>query len=276
MLLTKEQLKQDYAELKSVRKLAAKHNVHHKTMSQWLKNFNIKFEPKLTRTKKNNIFSEETEDSFYLAGFIAADGNILHRQNNYHLSIGLGLEDESHLLLIRSLLGSNATVRIDDSSSVINGKSFTSTIKRFTVCSKQIYNDLINNFCVTENKSLTLKFPKHLENHKLLHHFIRGYFDGDGSFSVRNPTIINKQSKINICFDLLGTQDFLLNTKNILNKNLELPPNNIGKHNSVYRLRYSGNRLSSVIGNWLYKDATIYLQRKYDKYLMAKRILSII
>lgn len=272
-MYVKEELERDYAELKSIRKLAAKYNIHHKTMSQWLRNFNIEYQPKLTRTKNDNIFSEENETSFYLAGFIAADGNVIHRDSNYHLNIRLGIDDLDHLMVLQKLLGSNSKIsEIKDHESEIAGRKIISSTKGFVVCSKQIYEDLNKNFLITENKSLSLKFPQHLANHKLINHFIRGYFDGDGSFSIRNPTIKNKQSKINVCFELVGSKYFISTIQLILNNQMSLPKNKIEVKNNIYRIRYSGNRLSSLIGDWLYQDATIYLQRKCDRYQLAKEL----
>ncbi len=273
--LTKEILQQEYEELKSVRKLASKHNIHHKTMSELLTKLNIEFAPKLKRNKNENIFQEESEKSFYLAGFIAADGNINHSKTNYNLNIRLGLEDELHLIKLQKLLGSNSKlIEIKDHKSIINKRTIISSTKGFTVCSKTIYEDLQNNFLVTPNKSLTLKFPDHLSNHPMIHHFIRGYFDGDGSWSIRNPNLKNKQNKINIVFELLGTEHFTTNVNKVLHQNILLPNNKISKINNIYRLRYSGNRLSSLIGDWLYKDATIFLGRKYDRYLTSKSLIN--
>lgn len=268
--LTKEMLEKDYAELKSVRKVAAKHNLHHKTMSHILTKFGIYFRPKITCTKNENIFLEETEASFYLAGFIAADGNIYRRKNNHNLQISLCKNDLSHLMKLQKILNSNSRIIIRENSSNMNGRIIKSTMAQFAVCSKQIYNDLQNLFCITPNKSLTLKFPKYLSTHPMIHHFIRGYFDGDGSWTIRNPNIKNKQSKINIGFDIVGTKHFIKNVNSILHKHINLPNNKISKNNNIYRLRYSGNRLSSLVGDWLYKDSTVYLERKYDRYIMAK------
>lgn len=273
--LNKEILEQDYKKLKSIRKVAIKYNLHHKSMSNLFTKLGIIFNPKITRTKNENIFSEKTEKAFYLAGFIAADGNIHHSKNNYHLHIRLGLSDEIHLLLLQKLLNSNSKIReVKNHKSIIADQIIISTTKGFTVCSKQIYEDLMKNFCIIPNKSLTLKFPKHLSKHPLIHHFIRGYFDGDGSWTIRNPNSKNKQSKINIGFDIIGTKHFVKNVNYILHSQLKLPSNKIEKKGNIYRLRYSGNRLSSLIGDWLYRDATIYLDRKYQRYLSAKILLN--
>lgn len=269
--LTKDLLTNDYIELKSFRKIAQKHNVHHNTISNLFTKYNIDYKQKIIYSKNENIFSEETEEAFYLAGFIAADGNLY---KNY-LNIWLSLEDEDHLNKIKNILKTDMPTKIrKDHHSQIGKQNIISSTKGFCLHSIKIYDDLINNFNLKENKSLTLEFPKHLINHPLINHFIRGYFDGDGSFSIRNPNIKNKQSKINICFELLGTLNFITNVNDILHNNINLPENIISLNKNISRVRYSGNRLSALIGDWLYQNATIYLDRKYQRYLIAKQYIT--
>lgn len=269
--LSKELLTNDYIELKSLRKIAQKHNVHHNTISNLFTKYNIDYKQKIIYSKNENIFSEETDEAFYLAGFIAADGNLY---KNY-LNIWLSLEDEDHLNKIKNILKTDMPTKIrENHKSSFNEREVISSTKGFCLYSKQIYNDLIKKFNLKENKSLTLEFSKHLIDHPLVHHFIRGYFDGDGSFSKRNPNVKNKQSKINICFELTGTENFIEIVNKILHNNIDLPNNKVSKTKNLYRIRYSGNRLSALIGDWLYKDATIYLERKYQRYLMAKQYIT--
>ena len=49
---------------------------------------------------------------------------------------------------------------------------------KICVCGTKIHHDLEKHGCV-ENKSLILQFPTTVPE-ELMHHFIRGYFDGDG------------------------------------------------------------------------------------------------
>ena len=55
------------------------------------------------------------------------------------------------------------------------------------VNSPHLINTLISYGC-TPKKSLTLKFPdiSIFKNMDLIRHFIRGYFDGDGSVFISN------------------------------------------------------------------------------------------
>lgn len=267
--ITRENLIEDYLNLGSVNKIAIKYKVDPCTIARLLDLYQINYDSR-KRNKIENIFQFENEVSFYLAGFIAADGNIFDNV----LQIHLGLKDEDHLMLIRYLLGSDHKIIIrNNHKSEMNGKQFSSSTKGFNITSSIMIDDLLNQFNITPRKSLTLKFPSNLVNHPMIHHFIRGYFDGDGCFSIRNPNIKNKQKKINVSWDLLGTQNFIEHVKLILESNIDLPNNKITTSGNVRRLRYSSNKLSVSIGDWMYKDATIYLDRKYQRYLMAKSLL---
>ena len=119
--------------------------------------------------------------------------------------------------------------------------------------------DLIKQGCVPK-KSLILKFPteQQVPNY-LIKHFIRGYFDGDGWFS-NTPS----------CFQvgIIGTEDFIkgfLNIIEIQNKNNKI----FTVHREDGAKRYVFGGLNDVTNflNWIYKDANIYLDRKYEHYL---------
>lgn len=275
--ITKEILEEEYKNLKSLNKIGKKYQVHCDTVISWFKKFNIQYD-NLKRTKNETIFDEDNETSFYLAGFIAADGSLSKNgKRGLQLSIALSTEDREHLIKLYNLLGCNGkiTTKKNHTSSIDGRKIYSNSMDRFQVCSMYLCNKLQERFNITFNKSLTYEFPEILKNHSLVHHFIRGYFDGDGTFALRNPNIINKQSKINITFGLPGTQNFVENVQKILTDNIDnLNKNKIYKINNLYNIMYCGNRQVSLIGDWLYKDATIYLGRKYQRYLLAKSILN--
>lgn len=85
--------------------------------------------------------------------------------------------------------------------------------------SDKMFNDLCSHGCVP-NKSLVLTFPKDIPEN-LIHHFIRGYFDGDGSvFILNHKWIKNPKTNPVVCYretlgvGFNGTKEFLsgLNT----------------------------------------------------------------
>lgn len=107
---------------------------------------------------------------------------------------------------------------------------------------------------VVPNKTFKLEFPNIKE--KYYSHFIRGYFDGDGSFP---------SGRHGAGFSLVGRQGFLEKVRDILIENCKLNKVGVYKRVNIYTLNYGGQIQMKRITDYLYKDATIFLQRKYDK-----------
>ena len=112
-------------------------------------------------------------------------------------------------------------------------------------------------FGLVKAKTHKIIFPIWLKK-PLIRHFVRGYFDGDGCVSNR-------------IFSIVGTDDFLSDTQNILIKELGLSKTKFYKRhkessNNIVEIRYCGKNNLKKIMNWFYSDATIYLERKYEKF----------
>jgi len=214
----------------------------------------------------DSFFKQDNEKSFYVAGFIAADGSIIKEKNrNRHLlSIELSKEDEQHLIKIRDTLSSNAKienrVRVDSRFS----SPTEQTMMRIT--SKEICLDL-ERFNIKSNKTLTYSIPKWLLTHPLKHHFIRGVFDGDGSISFK---FSRKDTRKNyIRFSLCGTFEELDSINEVLCSECVIHPNKITQGKNCYYLEYAKAENVKKIVEYLYKDASIYLDRKYT---LAKQV----
>lgn len=119
-----------------------------------------------------------------------------------------------------------------------------------------IHSDLIKLGCIPR-KSLILKFPgTNIIPNEFLHHFMRGYTDGDGSLYITNN---------NFHISLLGTKEFL--TDFIKKTNLPertLYKNNKNNKSNCYFFMYSGKN-AEQLADFLYKNATIFLTRKHKK-----------
>lgn len=189
-----------------------------------------------------------------------ADGNVRKSYNSYYIS--LGVNDKEVVEKFKSSLNSEHKILV---STRPNGKLFYKLI----FASKEMGQDLINHGCIP-NKSLVLKFPNIKSN--LVNHFIRGYFDGDGCVSScikKQKCIYNNKEYfysyprlyINIC----GTYEFLFSLKNEINMF------NLYKEKRIltncYRLVGSNQNQIKDFFNYLYKNATIYLERKYNKFI---------
>ena len=145
---------------------------------------------------------------------------------------------------------------------ISNKISYRESTKSYRISfrSKNCKEDLIDKGCVPK-KSLILKFPteQQVPNH-LIKHFIRGYFDGDGWFT-NTPS----------CFQvgLIGTKDFISGFLNCIEDIANTGNKIFTVHREDGAKRYIFGALDDVTNflNWIYKDATVYLDRKYEHYL---------
>ncbi len=117
------------------------------------------------------------------------------------------------------------------------------------------------------NKTKNIQFPTFLRD-SLVRHFIRGYFDGDGSVGIyKRHNRTTKQAWVQI----VGTKDFCESLKNIVNNlGINCSVNNLANTRCVKSLVIGSNSGVLAFLNWIYNECTIYLPRKYDKYLEVK------
>jgi len=200
------------------------------------------------------FFSVDNEASFYWAGFIAADGNLYRKT----LTIGLSLKDKCHLERFKSDIC--ATYPIRDSivvTTIPSGKTESYGLVKISLCSEYLPVDLAR-FNIVPNKTKIYTFPNWIINHPLVHHFIRGYVDGDGCWTFKG--------RDQLYFSVVGTADFLKACRSILEKKCDLKENTkeIRSIPGTSIIQYGGNRIASKIRDFLYHEATIFLQRKFD------------
>lgn len=218
-------------------------NLSTATVSNALKKINFKVVNKQNETKFNeNVFDViDSEEKAYWLGFIYADGYVSNSRNTFELS--LGLKDKNHLLKFARFMSYENNVKIDNYRC------------RFIVVNKHLKQTLVK-LGVVPNKSLILTFPNTLQIPlKLFNHFIRGYYDGDG-------TILTKEtSKTKLRVSLLGTEPFLKSVLNIVGVDKKI-------YESKSKVRYFSLAIknSEKFLNYIYKDATVFLDRKYNLY----------
>lgn len=191
----------------------------------------------------------------YILGFLAADGNI-HldtRKGRYgRVYFSIHTNDNKLLYDIAKELGcddSQVHDRNDENSSYLY------------VYSTEMYDDLVN-LGLTDNKSLTLKWLN-IPN-QYLKHFIRGYYDGDGSLTEQLQT--KNYYKLTIQF--LGTENFLSGLIDTFGKELQII--DTGKkiektQTRIFCLRYRTKQARTIL-NWLYSENGLKLDRKYNKF----------
>jgi len=201
--------------------------------------------PKIVRKRRYNVnhnfFKEWTPEMAYVLGWFFSDGNVSHKKED--ISIHLNQKDHYILEKISGLMGSNRPISTFSNSSYLR------------INSKILANDLIGIGCIPR-KSLTLKFPD--IKYEFLPHFIRGYFDGDGSIHF------NKPNTIKITF--ISTKKFLLDLQKSLNDILNVKIGPLQSHHKMWIALYYGDDARKIC-NWMYKNSKdLYLRRKRDRF----------
>lgn len=191
-----------------------------------------------------------TEKKAYWLGFAFADATILDTvcKGNKMLALrfGLSIKDISHLRNFLKDIQSTNSVCICN-----RGKEC-----RVSLQSISLVRDMIKLGC-TPRKSLTIEqMPVILQ--RLVRHFIRGYFDGDGC-------VCTDKSGKNLRLNILGTFGFLSDIHYILRQNgivFGRPHSN----GNIYVIEGNGNQRAKKFYSYLYKKSTRYLVRKKDKF----------
>jgi len=234
--------------------LSEKYNICTWSIGNVLKKNNIK-----TRIRKYNCNEDYFEkinsnEKAYWLGLLFADGCVRKRKqfNGKHKQggiVGISLKNGDEYLLEKLIIDLESTYKLS--------KQVKDTFLSYKleVNSSKMANDLINLGCVP-NKSLIL-LPPNLTD-KFISHFIRGYFDGDGSIGKYNGRIK---------FSLLGTNELLTWILNYFkNKGMKTTPK-ISKRKNIYTFQVNSNSDIELIENILYNSSNDYhLKRKKEKF----------
>ena len=209
----------------------------------------------------------DTEEKAYWLGFLYADGYITSKNNQESQRFGITLssKDIDHLEKFKKCIQATNPIKTYQASE--SSYNLDTVYSRILITSQKTVDDLKDKG-VVENKTNILKFPTEEQVPKeLIPHFIRGYFDGDGCISICNR---EKRKTIEYSIKILGTESFLNGIKNFIELNTSIKifkyyTRKIGQ--TVKSLEFSGNKQVKCFLDLLYKDATIYLDRKYDRYI---------
>lgn len=195
----------------------------------------------------------DTPEKAYVLGLIYSDGCII-ANGSYRTSIVLNQEDLYLLEVIKSKFP------------FFSIKKLVNNAYSLECYRKELVRDLLSNGVYfrksTENKEL-LEFPNIAEH--LKSHFIRGYFDGDGS--------VYKQKQGNTKMEIGGTGfriitdiiKVLYDNRITVNLRCKYQGNALRK-NDFYVLYTSSDKISKQFADYIYRDCEdLFMKRKYEK-----------
>lgn len=199
----------------------------------------------------------DSEDKAYYLGFLFADG-CNYNNKIYQISLGLHKKD---IQILKNY------------SNLIYNQEHLTQYKNMVICSiySKHMSKVLESYGCTPRKSLTLKFPTCVPDN-LLHHFMRGYFDGDGCIYLHR-----RDNKISAKINIVSTMDFCQQYKQILLQKTGLESyiyhdkRDLARGNHITSiLTMGGNIKISKLYQYFYADSHYHLQRKHDKFLEVK------
>ena len=256
----KEKLIQCVNKQMSGHQISAELGIDYSCVHRWLRKLGLNLPNYHNELKFDNTVFDviDTEEKAYWLGFMYADGYVSKDRKTVELSL-MGADVE-HLQKFATFLHHRDGVRIGTSK--YNGKTFSRC--RLILTNSHFNEALVKLGCIP-NKSLILKFPDItiFSSEELIRHFIRGYVDGDGHVGISQ----NDYSR----FEIIGTLEFLDGIKHYFPNLFTMAyyKNKRKINTNTYFLSITGKK-AAEFGDILYKDASIYLQRKYDKFIKNK------
>lgn len=202
-------------------------------------------------------------------GLIASDGNLSKINNN--IKIELKYDDIDILEKIKhEMRYENSIKDYEYNYKYKNGTSCLFRSARLNITNKKMYEKLIE-YGIVPNKSNILDFDFSCMSPDLYKHFIRGYWDGNGHICVAPK---GHEGSINL--SVTGATKMIDSLVRIFSEvipDFHYTINNRHPENMLNGTMYiSRRKLSIKILNYLYRDATIYLDRKYNKYKEATEL----
>lgn len=195
----------------------------------------------------------DCQEKAYWLGFFAADG--YNHASKGGIEFRLHKQDKEILEKFKSCIGANNPIRL-----------YKQTYCNLSLYSKYLCNKL-SEYGLIQAKTYTLQIPELGDT--LMRHFIRGYFDGDGCFSVTKRNDRKNPNSKTYQFNITGMENPLRKIQEHLIRNIGIVDNGLKHRKSTIAvtIHYNGRNVCKRILDYLYQDATIYLQRKYNKYV---------
>lgn len=249
-------------------------NISEGVLRRWLKECEIPLKHGRMYTFDINFFDHiDTEQKAYWLGFIWCDGYVLERFRDGRVrerpvKISLAEQDIEHLNKLKENISSNHPVHLYDTK----GFGKISKEARITLNNLHFGNVLREKYGMIPHRTDASKVLGSIPSH-LSQHFLRGVFDADGSItnyylqSGKNVGQLKSTVTFSTYTQLTDWIQELLIKEGIKDNRIRLyKRHGDGSDGDCVILTYTGVQQVTRIMEYMYKDATVYLSRKKEKY----------
>lgn len=219
------------------------------------------------REVRHHFFNDiQTEIQAYILGFFAADGSVDEERKTFRIKLQ---EDDVDVIELITNIISPDSRRFHINSYDIkgrNGEIYTGKPQEGIDINSTILVNTLNDLNFGYKKTYKeLHIPK--INKDLIRHFIRGYFDGDGSIIGWIAKEKGKSDRFRTKFEICAKKSSLL--EDIINyfKLFDIKINlNYLSRDDMYRISTSSKKEVFKIFHLLYDNSNFYMQRKFNKF----------
>lgn len=235
----------DYCTGVPVSTLAKKHGIPVGSLYYYLKRYGSGPNRPTTRKYecKDLLFNEMSEEGMYWLGFCVADGHVRKSE----LQIQLAKKDRAALVALRAALQTKRPIydywnrKFPKSCLYVTSSWLTRAVRQFS-------------------PGALRETPRSLKRH-----LIRGLFDGDGSVSC-GEYVYGKRYKVTF----LGTRSLLEEIRSIVSSQAGCSSGSLAELEGIWEWSLSGAVNLCRFFDWLYKDATIFMQRKRSAFKLNR------
>lgn len=200
--------------------------------------------------------SIDTEEKAYWLGFLLTDGYVYDSNRQKQVNLCLAEKDINHLYKFLDLFGAS-----EEEKQTMIGHHFGGAYTRdnpvcsVIICGKDLVNDL-KKYNLFQRKS-GIEKPYIFSNPLFEKAYIRGIFDGDGY--IRSTQY---------GFGFVGSFEMMDYIRDFCNRTFDnsFEKVHITTHGKIFRFATNGYEKTKKFLDYIYKDASIYLDRKYNLY----------
>ena len=253
--LKQEIIKYYLSQPMTMKQVEDKYELSHPTITKILKDV-----PKYTKAKLNNpnmkehFFQEINEEAkAYFLGLLISDGNVFKDNTGRQasISITLDLKDEYMLEKFKEVLQANTSVGHD-------GRGCGQIAVRSNIMAEDL-----TKYGVVPRKSYNTYLPP--ISKEMMPHLIRGIFDGDGSIMAKPNPSNDGHNRFLHSISFCGTHQLMEDISNYILENLGIKTTIYDyKDRNLSELKIQNIDNIAKFGYWIYRNSTIFLNRKKD------------
>jgi len=238
----------------SLKDIADQYKTTYATVSKLLRKNGIVVDRYTYHFNEHYFDIVDSQDKAYILGMLWADGYNCTEKG----SVVLQLQEQDKELLeqINCITNNERPLR----KTCLSNKNKNWHDQYMLTWQSKHLSALLCAYGMPQKKSLILEFPKWLSP-DLYRHFLRGYLDGDGCISL------SKEGKF-ASVSMIGTSMFLSAVKDIIKKEIGVDvvvKRDLRARDPICTLRCGRKNDVKKILEWIYCDASLFLDRKHKK-----------